>query len=448
MSKNKKSTAKAQSTSLVEGTLVGNYIIEHSIGEGGVGKVYRAHHRFLRYPVAIKVLEYFPHSSTAREAFLISAVQLAHLHHPNIAVLYDYGFVNETPYMVLEYIRGNTLLQMIPDHPSRQWTQFILQIFPSLLSAIRYAHQCVYRYHGEERRGIVHGDIKPSNILIRNEDQMLKLLDFLLPDLKRLQEEWSTEESDSQEDLDPSQCLFFEMPEEEPEEEIWEISTEIFGTPGYMPPEQYQGELREESDIYALGATLYHCLTGRSPEDFSKRGVLPRTISPYIPKWVEDIIVVAMEPKPENRFHSVAEMEAVFLEALHQFAPLSQKVYDIILGNKIEVHLREIANITSLINTGSFTQTLYNLREHDTEAAIVLGTLKDAIVKSEHLSLKEKEGYIEMLDQLGTELLNPRSRRQTQKVKVLWEGLLQTLKVIPDVAQAITALSDLMKHIA
>ena len=411
---------------LSRGTKAGNYIIEDKIGEGGVGSVYKAYHNILKFPVAIKVLERLSNNPKVRQVFFNSANILSQLHHPNIVALYDYGFVQNKPYMVMEYVEGTSLKEIIPTHPTREWVQFIFSIFPKLLSAVRYAHQCEFEDNeGVRHRGIIHGDIKPANILIRNEDRALKLTDFLLPDLRKLEE------------LEENYDVTLELDE-------GDITTETFGTPEYMPPEQKEGEIRPESDIYTLGGTLYEALTGRPPTEFVTKGILPRQIVPYIPTWVEEIIVVAMNKDPDKRFHSVAEFEAVFLEALYHFAPLSQHEYEIILGDKIEVRLQDIAHLSGSIQIGRLNRMLTQLREEPTEnAARSLLLLKDAILKSSYLSVDEKNEYLAVLNQIALEILKPRPRKKVQKV--IWEGLLNVLKTIPDIAQVIKVISETSK---
>ena len=405
------------------GKSVGNYIINKIIGSGGIGTVYLAHHKVLKLPAAIKVHDYFSESAIVRNAFLKAANYLSQLHHPNIVQLYDYGFVNEQSYIVLEYIEGVTLSDIIPNHPTPEWTTHMLKLFIQLLSAMRYAHNCVYLdVDGERKRGIVHGDIKPQNIFVRKDDGNLKLTDFMLPDMQR-----------HLSDSDESELNW---------KGVDELDTQEFGTPEYMPPEQWEGELSVVTDIYSLGASLYQTLTGFTPS-MLREGVLPRDVNPHIPLWVEDVIIRATQDDPLDRFQSVAEIEAIFLEMVYRSSSMSEHVKEVVMGNKLEVSIGDLVGQGNNLYIGDFNNVVTTLeRAGKTQISDALKMLKEAILASNSIPKKEKQELIQVVNQIGHESANKKSNPALRRILV--DGLLATLKAIPDVAVAVAAVATIL----
>lgn len=420
---------------------VGNYIVDKIIGKGGIGSVYLAHHSILNYPAAIKVHEYFPKDESVGKAFLESASFLSQLHHPNIVQLYDYGFVNERAYMAMEYIDGNMLADLIPNHQTQEWTARILQLFVQLLSAVRYAHNSIFIFpSGQKKRGIIHGDIKPQNIFVSKNDNSLKLSDFMIPDVQRYlgSEEPIYVEFDNvaKENLDDDNP-FGEAPPPAPL--IDDGDTQDYGTPEYMPPEQWEGYLSETNDIFTLGATLYQSLTGLPPKSLLE-GVTPKKVNPFLPKWVEFVILKAMEQKPEDRFQSVAEIEAIFLESIHRSPSNSGQIKELIMGDKLEIDMSDVANLKGQMFIGKFNKVVADLGDSGQhEMAEALKILKEAIMSSGHLNQEAKQEHIEVVNQIGEEASKPKPNKTL--LKALGDGLLVALKNVPDVIKAIAAVA-------
>ena len=227
---------KNLSEELLPGPLIGNYVIREQIGSGGIGTVYRATHRILDYEVAIKVHEYFPHDKAVGVAFLRAANYLSQLQHPNIVQLFDYGFHEKRAYIVMELVKGMTLAELILQNQSQESTTRAINFFLQLLSAVRYAHMCVYTsFTGVRERGIIHGDIKPQNIFISNRSHELKLKDFMIPDVQQYLGK------DSPDFLKLMSEHSHPITKQELEYVAREMDKEVtlaFGTPDYMAPEQ------------------------------------------------------------------------------------------------------------------------------------------------------------------------------------------------------------------
>src|SRR5687767_13816902 len=138
------------------GKTLGEYNLESIVGEGGLATVYRAYQISLNRPVAIKVLYHQEGTSLAR--FQREAKVIAALRHRNILIIYEYGEQEGLPYIVMEYVEGGTLEDRLKGEPM-DWRRVVNLIMP-IAEALQYAH----------RHGIIHRDVKPSNILMQQED--------------------------------------------------------------------------------------------------------------------------------------------------------------------------------------------------------------------------------------------------------------------------------------
>jgi len=270
------------------GQTIGNYKIIRSLGEGGVGRVYQGVDTMLDREVAIKVLRpELARQTSIVERFRSEAVLLAKLNHPNIATLYSLLRQGDELFMVLEFIRGETLEQLLHRRGALPEDDAI-PIFCQALDGINHAHEL----------GIVHRDVKPGNMILTSYG-ILKVLDFGIARL-----------------LGTSRMT---------------KSGNIIGTLEYMSPEQVRGlETDARSDIYGLGIMLYEILTGRLPFESENEFLLmkaqteetpalPRSINPNISETVETAIMKALAKNPDERFQSAGE----FLDSLFDagFAP-------------------------------------------------------------------------------------------------------------------------------
>ncbi len=210
---------------------LGSYVLEDVIGEGGMGIVYRARNWKLDLPVAIKIARPEKVTSPKQVARFIREIQaLAELKHPHIIEALDAGFVENRLYFVMEYVGGGDLRKLLEQKGP-------LSVSDVCLFAIQVADALQYL----SSLGIVHRDIKPSNLLLSKEDRQIKLLDM---GLARLQKGGDSIAHPA----------------------LTGTGT-ILGTPEYMAPEQVgnPSAIDIRSDLYSLGCTLYHLLTGHPP---------------------------------------------------------------------------------------------------------------------------------------------------------------------------------------
>jgi serine/threonine protein kinase len=261
--------------------LQNRYRIMALLGQGGMGAVYRAWDNRLNVPVAIK--EMIPQPGLApqmldalRRQFHQEATILAQLSHPNLVRVSDFFEEGGNAYLVMEFVEGHSLADLIATYGPLPEAQ-VLDWAGQLLDALAYCHA----------RGVIHRDIKPQNIIIRPDGRPV-LVDFGLVKL------W------------------------DPRDPRTQTVIRAMGTPEYAPPEQYgvAGHTDPRSDLYSLGATLYHALTGQAPPSATDRIVNPaalqppRRISPQVSPSTEAAILRALALQPEARFQSAAEMRA------------------------------------------------------------------------------------------------------------------------------------------
>lgn len=258
------------------GRVIGTYKIEQKLGEGGMGAVYKGVDTMLDREVAIKALKPELASQTAVvERFRSEAITLAKLHHPNIATLYSLFRQGDELYMVLEYVRGETLDEIMQRRGALT-AEEVMPAFCQILDGINHAHTV----------GIIHRDIKPANIVM-TENGTPKVLDFGIARL-----------------LGTNRMT---------------RAGSIIGTLEYMAPEQVKGlETDSRTDTYALGMMLYEVLTGKTPFDTDNEFELmklqteslplnPRSIRPSIPEEIEAAIMRSIQKDPDARFQTAGE---------------------------------------------------------------------------------------------------------------------------------------------
>ena len=271
------------------GQTVSHYRILEKLGEGGMGVVYLAEDQHLARRVAVKFLTSTDHHYRAR--FIREARAVSALTHPNIAIVHDYGETQSgQPFLVMEFVKGKSLSELLEEGLTLRRS---VEIVSAIAEALAEAHH----------HGIVHRDIKPSNILV-NERGQVKVLDFGL--VKHLFDPPSSEV-----DLD-AQTIYSTQTR----------SDVIVGTPLYLSPEQATGKpVDGRSDIFALGALLYECLTGRSA--FSGGSVLeigaqvihvtpqpPSSLNAQVTPDLDRVTMKALQKRVEDRYQSADEMLA------------------------------------------------------------------------------------------------------------------------------------------
>jgi eukaryotic-like serine/threonine-protein kinase len=272
----------------VIGQTISHYRIVEKLGEGGMGVVYTAEDTHLARRVAVKFLSSLDPQYRAR--FLREARAVSALSHPNIAAVYDYGETEQgQPFIVMELVKGPTLDQLLEEE-SLSLARSV-QIVAAIAEALGEAHH----------QGIVHRDVKPSNVVITERGQV-KVLDFGL--VKHLAESLSV-------NVDSNLSTQFSGHTR---------SGVIVGTPLYLSPEQATGKpVDGRSDLFALGAILYECITGQHA--FSGASVIeigaqvihvnplpPSKLNRRVPRELDRIAMKALEKKVELRYQSAEEM--------------------------------------------------------------------------------------------------------------------------------------------
>ena len=262
---------------LASGHRFGDYEILDEIARGGMGVVYRARQISLDRVVAIKML--LPGLLTPEyvRRFRTEASAAAGLQHPNIVAIHEVGAWQNQPYLVMDYVEGSSLTQWITksDNSSTGFRE-AARLLKAIAEAVRYSHE----------NGILHRDLKPSNVLVDTSGQP-RVTDFGL-------------------------AKHFEG------ESGITLSGQAIGSPSYMSPEQSSGgraKVSPRSDVYCLGATLYHLLTRRAPfqgdtpadvmhQVLISEPVKPRLLNPDIPRDLETICLKCLEKEPDRRYTS------------------------------------------------------------------------------------------------------------------------------------------------
>ena len=264
---------------------VPGYEVEALLGRGGMGVVYKARHLALKRTVALKMLAVGNPYLAERTRFRAEAEAVARLQHPNIVQIHEIGEADGRPFFALEYVEGGSLAERLvgqslaPDDAAR--------LVAALAEAMHLAHS----------RNLVHRDLKPGNVLLVGaagtpvSQCHPKVTDFGL--VRQL-------DADSGQTCDGM----------------------VIGTPSYMAPEQAEGRARSAgpaADVYALGAILYECLTGRPPfqgttaletleQVRTREPAAPSSLNRQVPRDLETICLKCLRKEPERRYSSAREL--------------------------------------------------------------------------------------------------------------------------------------------
>jgi serine/threonine protein kinase len=280
----------------VVGENVGQYRILAQLGQGGMATVYKAYHASLDRYVAVKALHpAFTQDPNFLARFQREARVVAKLDHPHIVPIYDFAEGDGRPYLVMKYVEGETLKARLKRGPLDGGE--IQNILTSVGVALSYAH----------REGVLHRDVKPSNVLLAQEGRNY-LSDFGLARIAEAGE--STLSSDM-----------------------------MLGTPHYISPEQAQGQrdLDERTDIYSFGVLLYELVVGRVPfsadtpfsiihDHIYTPLPLPRDINPQVDEGVERVLLKALAKDREDRYKDVESMVTAFNTAISATLTVAEQV--------------------------------------------------------------------------------------------------------------------------
>ena len=250
----------------------GRYRVERTLGQGGMAVVYLAHDEELCRLVAVKVLaDHLAGDDNFRARFVQESKLAGRLSHPNVVQVYDAGETEGSPYIVMEYVPGDTVAQR-----GKLAHSDVVALALQACAGLQHAHNA----------GLVHRDVKPANLLVR-EDDVLKIADFGIAraaELTRLTQHGT-----------------------------------VLGTAAYLSPEQAAGEeVTAAADIYSLGAVVYELLTGRPPYEFEslaelavrqRGGVITplRDLEPSVPEPVEAAVMHALARDPRFRPGSASD---------------------------------------------------------------------------------------------------------------------------------------------
>jgi eukaryotic-like serine/threonine-protein kinase len=262
--------------------LMDRYSVQEVIGIGGMGSVYRA--RDLHFPNVVKLVAVKEMINQAPDPLVRQTIVqnfereaniLVTLNHPSIPRIFDFFSYQERSYLVIEYIQGKDLEELLNDSqdffPEEQVVQWAIE----LCDVLSYLHN-----HLPEP--IIFRDMKPSNVMV-NQNNHIILIDFGIAKNFRTGQKGT-----------------------------------MIGTEGYSPPEQYRGDATPQADIYALGATLHHLLTRKDPRleppfTFNERSI--RKINPAVSVEVEAVISTALQYNPDDRFPTAAAMRDALIGA-------------------------------------------------------------------------------------------------------------------------------------
>jgi serine/threonine-protein kinase len=264
---------------------LGKYEIRRQLGRGAMGTVYEGFDPIIERTVAIKTvrLPEVADDETAEEIarFRREAQAAGRLTHPNIVGVFDYGETADLAYIVMEYVDGPPLKNLLDKH-ERFPLPRIVQIMQDLLTGLQFSHE----------RGVVHRDIKPANLMLTKSGQA-KIADF---GIARIESSSMTQ------------------------------AGTVLGTPAYMSPEQFMGQVVDaRSDIYSSGVLLYQLLTGERPFEGSMSAIMhkalnteapmPSQISVTVPRPFDSVVRKAMAKRPDDRFASATEFLAAIRAA-------------------------------------------------------------------------------------------------------------------------------------
>ena len=259
----------------------GNFLLERELGTGGMGGVYMGRDKMLDRPVAVKVmLKEYGSDAEFVEKFKKEAQSVARLIHPNIAQVYSYGICDGMPYIAMELASGGSLYSLMNANPGKTDVSRVIKICQQVAQALQCASD----------QGCVHGDVKPENILL-DANGNAKLVDFGLAAMQK-------------------------------------DTNEIWGTPYYISPEKVKKEAVDfRADMYSLGGTLYHALTGVAPFEgddaiavvkkrFESLPKKPSEIRPELTPAIDELVMTMLAMEKGDRYPSFEALLEAFKNVL------------------------------------------------------------------------------------------------------------------------------------
>jgi len=412
---NASDTPSATSPDRADGRAPPGYEILGELGRGGMGVVYKARQVKANRVVALKMMRSGGHASPAeRQRFQTEAEAVATLDHPNVVTVYDVGEFAGLPYFAMEYCPGGSLAAVLKDHPlpARQAAEIVRQV----ALGVAHAHAL----------GVLHRDLKPANVLLlapgRGADRS---------------SHGSAAEGHPTDPATPAlvpKITDFGLAKRV-EADSGQTGTEaVLGTPSYMSPEQAAGDTKHATaavDVYALGAILYDCLTGRAPfkgatvletldQVRHQEPVPPRQLNPHVPRDLDTICLKCLQKDPARRYASaleVAEECARFLDGRPILARPVGAVEKAIRWCRRKPVVAALAGVTVLLSVG-FVASLV--------VSTVLLSRKQADIEARNADLAEAN------DTLLREraALSRQSALNAEQVRYLMRNLMAELRAL------------------
>ena len=336
------------------GQNIGGYQINAHLGQGGMGNVFRATDNMLGREVALKMLHpQLTIQPQFLDRFKKEARVLAQLLHPNIAVIYNFIEQGGNHFMVMEYVEGTNLDDLLKKYKALP-PEFLVPVFIQVLEGLQHAH----------RKNIFHRDIKPANLML-TPDGTVKLMDFGIAKVAG-------------------------------EQKMTQVN-KIVGTVEFMAPELIQGkDASAASDIYAAGVTFYELLSGKLPfesdTDFNlMQAILKKKINPpeklnaSVPKVLSDIVMKALDKKPENRFADARAFQQALMMAFPQYREINLARLNIVSG--VAPSAQPSGAITQPIKNPAAAAAMETRLETGQQPISSLASLKDNVAKNKKLWL-------------------------------------------------------------
>ncbi len=391
---------------------VPGYEVLDEVGRGAMGVVYKARQLSLNRIVALKMILAGGHASPGELArFRAEAEAVGQLQHPNIVQIFEVGQQDGLPFFAMEYVEGGTLAQHLGGKP--QQPRGSAQLLEALARAMACAHE----------KGVIHRDLKPGNVMLADlAAELGSARDGATPradapnGARRLNE------------LAPKIADFGLAKRQEGTSHLTQTGA-IVGTPSYMAPEQAQGkkDVGPAADVYALGAILYECLTGRPPfqgptaldtvlQVTSQEPVPVRRPQPSCPRDLETIVLKCLHKGPERRYASATDLADDLANFLADRPIAARPVGRLERGWRLCRRNPVVAAMTA-----SVAVLLLALAAGASVAALWLGRERDLAQNSE-AEARAQQGRAEGAESQLTDQLAKTQQAERDKTEKLWQS--------------------------